>query len=424
MNGWHDDNKGDSGIVLSTIQLFKKYRPNAEYSVVSTFAERHEAFRNAYRHVLEHFPGVKIVGSPFPYHAPTSVFGRYGEAMAWSFRMIPSLLALACKYKTKSFRAIADANVVISKGGHIFYTRSAGPRDVLHLLKHLYPLIIAYRFGVPYVIFGQSLGPFNGFFGRLLARRVLNRASRVFVREQISCDVALDLGISPERVAVVPDAAFGLQPKTSARVATVLRLNNLDKESFCVITVRHWPPENSVAATVQKSEFIRRMESLVRAIVADGFVRRVVIVVHTGGPLVVEDDRIPSRLLFASLQDLSSRVTLLDEDFSPSELVALYGRANVLIGCRFHSVIFALTAGTAAVGISYFGPKARGIMRLMGIERYCLDIADFDDKEALRMARELDSADIKEKIRSEVQRLTAKLDPSIIEILKSCRSGE
>lgn len=417
VNGWHDDNKGDSGIVSATIALIKEGSSASALSIVSTFSDKQEMFSNAHRHLLAQYPDLKIVGSPLPNHEwPKN--GIYGHITLWLLKMFLVSVALIIGIRRQGGdMAIAEADLVISKGGHIFYNKGRKLRDWAQLIKHLYPLIVAWRFRVPFIIFGQSIGPFEGAVGRKIVRRVLSAAHAILVREEISYNLAKDLGLDMSKVFIVPDPAFYVSPDMTEKVMSLMRLHQLSHKKFWAVTVRSWPPGMELEDSLDNSIFLKEMAELISRALSSNLTERVAIVVHTRGPLIIEDDTRPSRRLHSMLSRFGDKVCVIDEDLLPEELVALYSSAKLLVGTRFHSVIFALAGGTPAFAISYFGPKAHGIMGLIGIRNACIDIDNFAAKKALWSIREMKEdleIQIGEKImlfRSELKRAMQKFVP-------------
>jgi colanic acid/amylovoran biosynthesis protein len=385
VNGWHDDNKGDGGIVEATIALVLELDPEAEVSIVSTFSADDPAYANAYRHLKSRYPAVKVVPSPLPVHRKRGPLGYYGGVLPWLIRMIPELARLVVPSLGNSAgaQAIADADLVISKGGQVFYNKTAHPRDLAHLLRHLYPLVIARRNAVPYVVFGQSFGPFKGRLGPVVARIVLNGAKGLFVREQISARVLREIGVHPDKIAAVPDAAFWLRAQPSDRLDAILGSAGLVAKKFWVVTVRTWPTGTSSKEKIQLLNYLKEMRALISGILDSDPTSRVALVAHVLGPIEIEDDRRPTAQLLSMLSEFKDEVVFIDADLTPSELVALYGRAKFVVGTRFHSVVFALAGGTPAMAISYFGPKATGIMAQLGMSELCVDIEHFSAVDAL-----------------------------------------
>jgi polysaccharide pyruvyl transferase WcaK-like protein len=404
VNGWHDDNKGDGGIVQATIDLLTKKEPEIEVALVSTFSEDDPALGTSCRHLCERYPGLVVLPSPLPTHQTNGILGYYGGVIPWVVKLVPDLvrLALGIEGGTKAARAIARANLVVSKGGQIFYNKSAHPRELAHLFKHLYPLLLARRAGVPYVVLGQSFGPFNGWLGSWMARRILGRASALLVRERLSYDVLARLGVDPKKVAVIPDLAFWLVPEHSARVRQIIARLGVGEKQFWAVTVRIWPVGTDAASQVRRRRYLDEMAKLISQVLQEGLTPSVVLVVHTKGPLEVEKDSIPTRELLDRLAHWRQRVFLIDEDLTPAELVALYSYADFMIGTRFHSVIFSLVAGTPAFALSYFGPKADGIMTQFGLKDLCVDVDRFTASDAVNRIRQLKNEVDLTKVREQV----------------------
>lgn len=403
VNGWHDDNKGDSGIVNATLSLIFSSCHNAKCSIVSTFTENNPNFYNAHRHLLTQFPELDIISSPLPEYR--------GKLFFWVVKLLSALFFISIGYKkyNKTFNVIAKSELVISKGGHIFYNVRSHPRDLMSLLRHLFPLIIARRFKVPFAIFSQSVGPFKGHFGAYLTKFVFNKAKVVFVREDISYDITTKIGVDPLKVYVIPDAAFYLKADVSERVKKILKEKSLKNDSFWAVTVRSWPPGNTREDQSKKNKYLDEMAKFLSKSVERGEVDQIAIVVHTIGPLVIEDDHIPSQLLYNKLLELGTEVSIIEDDLTPRELVGLYSMASLLIGTRFHSVIFSLAGGTPALAVSYFGPKAHGIMKLINMDFFCLNIESFNSAEALDRIvklKQMDTTHIKkitEKFRDQLK---------------------
>src|SRR5690606_9840384 len=52
----------------------------------------------------------------------------------------------------------------------------------------------------------------------------------------------------------------------------------------------------------------------------------------------------------------------------------IYKRFDIVVGTRFHSVIFKHLSGGKAIAIAYGGNKSVGIMRMLGLEKYVANI--------------------------------------------------
>ncbi|HDH44651.1 MAG TPA: hypothetical protein ENG66_04595 [Thermococcus sp.] len=128
---------------------------------------------------------------------------------------------------------------------------------------------------------------------------------------------------------------------------------------------------------------------------------------HTIGPTPTEEDSVAVRSLYEAIK-LKENVEVIDtHGLTPYDLISLYASARLLIGTRFHSVIFALLSGTPVVAISYFGPKTFGIMKSLGLEQFVLDIGKANAEELKSIIQYvLEHEDqIRKKISVRVERL-------------------
>ncbi len=369
VNAWHDDNKGDSAIVIGTLSvLHEVLGDQARFALVAEGVTDERELANAYRHVLRAVGPLEMAPRLLPAMRPArGRAGLYLSAAAYLCRFVSASLTLTRRC-IPGARLIAESSLVISKGGHKLHARKANPIHLANLYSHLAPLILARHHGVPFVLWGHSLGPFNSRVARWLTRRVLKNAWCVGVRESLSYELALQLGLPPEIVVQIPDPAFMIIPKLTQRVEQLMAHHMLTPGEFLALTVRQWGPPNSK----RYQRYLDNVSMVVRNLLQADFAKRVAIVVHTQGPIPSENDAVASEQLLARLADLP--VCLLHDDLTPAELCAFYGQSKLLLGTRFHSVILAQAGGAPACAISYFGPKSLGIMRDLGLSDWVVPL--------------------------------------------------
>lgn len=406
VNMWHDDNKGDGGICEGVITLFKQSLPKAQLGVVSMLPTYAKAYHNSYRHLKQSFPDLEIAPSPFlandPSHSPDSY--RYLRRL---WHLPGTLLRLLPMFaQTQSgLRLIANADLVISNGGQYIYTEPRYFDSMFRVFRNLYPLIAARIYGVPYILFSQSYDFIEGGdrLDNILVKSVFSKAKMVFARESISLDRLIKLGLSKSNLAVIPDAAFALQPKLSERVKRILAQHQLEPGKFWVITVRKWK--------TYTDSFLDEMAILIEQAIAKGIINRIVLVAHTQGPSPGENDCLATQKLASRIK--SEAVSVNEDDLSPGELVAFYGQASLMIGTRFHSVIFALVGGTPAYAVSYAGPKTWGIMEMLGMKELCINMNDFSAAKVLADIQTVDLEAIAAQLPAKIGNLQQKLAENV-----------
>ncbi|NJP07613.1 MAG: hypothetical protein HC837_19340 [Chloroflexaceae bacterium] len=104
---------------------------------------------------------------------------------------------------------------------------------------------------------------------------------------------------------------------------------------------------------------------------------RVVCLPQVCGPSLMEEDMLPARRIAAQLGNASDALMVIETAPPTDVLHAAYGLTDLLIGTRMHSNIFALTNGVPVVAIGY-RHKTMGMMEMLGLERYVIDIAQVD----------------------------------------------
>ncbi|MBM4366056.1 MAG: polysaccharide pyruvyl transferase family protein [Deltaproteobacteria bacterium] len=279
--------------------------------------------------------------------------------------------------------AIAGADLVVSCGGsflHDLYAPNLNPR--------LASFHLARRAGVPYVIFGQSIGPFVSPLSRQAAREVLDGAAWICVRDEASARVVRELGVGAPLRQGVDAAVVGKARKVPRGPGPVLG-----------VTVRSWHfPGQGDAALLQD-----QYEHAV-AEACDAFSQ------HTGGTVRFlsnctsyggyrQDDRVAARRVAARMACEAEVVEAADVDFAT--LRGECGACDFFLGTRMHSLIFATTAGVPAVGVAYeqktyewmrqlgCGTEVVGIEAPAGLPEILVDAWDHREDLAAEVSRQV-----------------------------------
>ena len=243
---------------------------------------------------------------------------------------------------------------------------------------------MAYSAGTPVVFGPQSYGPFSGHVQRRFVGYVLNRAALVVAREQISVDELERCGVLPSVISRGVDSAFALGASSSVLGGTVARdwraeLAVEDNDVLVGITARRY-----LAPPAQK-RYERVIVDLVD-LIQDQPGYRVVLIPQVTTDYLGDDDRLANR---AIAQACRTAPTILEASIDYHELRSLYEFLHVLIGTRFHSVIFALLGRTPCIAIAY-EHKTRGIMSDLGLADWVLAIEDVTTEKLWHLFTELE----------------------------------
>lgn len=364
-----DYNKGDLGIILSTIKLLRKIEPGCTIHAVSTFEEHDPKFGTDHN----------VLKTAVDYLHPAVIgrlYSRRETRLGQLFKLfadIPKMIALMhswfwpfrCFFLTPANRLVCDvlatSDLVISKGGS-FLCSEPGIIGTVRYLRILCTLFMAQRLNSKVVILGQSLGPVYGRLNQLVLNKSLSHVYLIVLRED-NCTNAYPYIQCPGGNTILgQDLAFSLDVPP----ADVSHLIPSDCD-YVGITVKRFGDKLS---DQEYSQVISKtIDYLVRQ-------KKYYVVII---PQVTIDEDIDKALEIYHLLDdcVKEKVLLLKGDYSIAETLGLYSQISFLLGTRLHSTIFAMSMGTPAINIAYHGTKAQGVYQRLGLPQRVLVGKDF-----------------------------------------------
>ena len=349
-NVYADDNRGGAAITSAAIDAVRRAFPSCEITLITIGPDPHR-ITESHRHTLRQHPDVQLVPAAFPVPA-----GRFGGVRA-ALRAIGYLLAPSRGAANAALTAVRNADLVMGKGGQAFRVRR-GLAGACALWLAMFPLMYARRLRIPATVYSVTVGPYGRRSGtRALSGWILRRLSLVMVRDELSRDQALALGVTPERLVQVPDSVLGIDPPSAEAVREVLVRHGLQDVRFGAVTVNRPRPG-------EDPPLFEYLGAILLPLLDRRVVDRIVVVVQADG--AVKSDYTPSKALVEHLAD--RRVTLLREDVSFQELSALYSGAAFTLGGRIHSTILSLVGATPAFPLQRGrARKADSIFRTLGL---------------------------------------------------------
>jgi colanic acid/amylovoran biosynthesis protein len=293
--------------------------------------------------------------------------------------------------------------MIISAAGNFLYT--SGTLGIPFLLS-LFTVYYGQLARKPTYTLPQTLGPIRRRHERLLARLVLSRMRLVMLRDAISAEVWQAWKVPRAKAILIPDLAFAHPGRQHKREAlALLEAGGLEDDSRpkLGVTLIHWGAQSRSFA--RQIEYEKAFQAMTRQFITS-YGGQVIVFSQVRGPTESEDDIVPARRLLAGLEDCSDSIILMDRPVPPQVLRAAYGQMDLLVGTRLHSSIFALTEGVPVVAIGY-QYKTRGIMRMLGLERWVLEIEQVSADTLSRLLR--DAWSEREQTRSHLQRLLPRI---------------
>lgn len=223
------------------------------------------------------------------------------------------------------------------------------------------------RLGLPVVVGGQTIGPELSASEAGTLDAALTGVELLGVRELPSLALALDLGISTERLVYQVDDAFTLESEPPEDAALVAAL-----EAACVAITF----DGSFGAADARAELCSIASQL--AVFADESGLDIVLVPHVG-PLgeVGSEDGAPARSVHDLLRMQGVR-SIVAPVLEPRAAAWMARRAKLVVSSRYHPVVFASGAATPCLCIArdaYTRIKLEGAMAHVGVDGCVLPVA-------------------------------------------------
>jgi polysaccharide pyruvyl transferase WcaK-like protein len=345
LGGDTDDNIGDRAIVYSMCNELRNLDPRLKISILSNNPARDRVF-----------------------------FGA--TAIPRSISHQPEML-----------RNSRSSNLVLIGGGGLFQDDDSlvkmpywGIRTALLKAANPKGRIIGYSLGV---------GPLNKPVSRLFARIAFSCMETVSVRDDLGKKIASSLTKKP--IHLVPDPALTLPSASKESATKLFEEHNIPIRNTTVVGValRRWfhqkgniiPHRYAVNYRLRKipgSRMCEKMIGLLAAVldrIASTY-NAVIVFLPTYTVSHEADDEICRQ----TMAKMVSRKKHLLKIKDPMLYKSIAGQCSALLGGRMHPTIFAASAGTNIVGLSY-NQKFFGLFKLLDLEDNVISIEDFVSKE-------------------------------------------
>lgn len=359
---YSSDNKGDAALTSVLLSDLKRVFPHAHQRILKL------------DHV--HGSGKFEAVSEYPsfMHYALNKNKQPIAKLAYVLYMVPATLVWALVARwfgvrlwlPKELREVAHmyaaADLIVAVGGGYIRSRK-GLYNRLNIPLLLHPLLFGFILGKQTVLYSQSVGPFVNAYEPAMVAYVLRKMNLVILREDISVALLKDMGVKDNVVRSI-DSGFLLRAKRSANVR---KRYGIGKRTLLIgVTVRSWLQgeeqaayERAVAGALDVAieEYGAHVLFIPQVTAAKG-----------------DDDRVASQRVQNYMRHRENATVITDAP-DHFEVKAIYDELDVLLGTRFHSVIFSLTSFVPVLAIEY-EHKTSGIMRDLQLGRWVVKIED------------------------------------------------
>src|SRR5690554_55609 len=260
-----------------------------------------------------------------------------------------------------------DADAVVLPGGHFFTTLNRFPV----VLSHYYSIWFAHKLGKRTMIYAQTIGPFNGLFGKisyLLTKKALRFCDKVTVREANSLryDIFDKMILTCESVFLKKNAQEGSKAISKYR----------GKDKLVGITIHHI----YYSQFFSRSEYVQIMGNLLNKVISKYGYDVLFIPMESfrneeaGDRKMIEDIR--------SQIDKKDKTKVVKDDLSPEETEELISAVDVFIGTKTHSIVYGLKNCVPTISIAY-QEKSYEFMKSFNVRENSIDLKSLNKKDFL-----------------------------------------
>lgn len=402
-----DLNRGDQALVWESIRVFEDVLPNLEVYLYESGANEREkmlqkgqSLNLGYKfitRILQH-PRVKgktttseIKYSKFVYikwgfNAVSDLVSTLMLTSRFSFVNSLGKLTLSTEQK-KSLELFPQLTALVVKGGGFLHSYGK-IYDAYVMYYFLFDLMLAHRYKVKTIILPNSIGPLKNSIAKKLVKRVISKSAYISVREDVSKQFLkkeLDMD-----VPTVPDLGFFLKGVDEDFESYLIERGFDITKKNIAITLRPYRFDGFENADELYANYLNEIAKFIESQVERGY--KVSLVAHTLGPSAHEDDRLALKDVYDSISDVVKENVIYLEDFglNSRQIQKIYSYYDLLVGTRFHSVIFALNEQTPSIAIAYGGNKSYGIMRDIGVSDFVLGIEEVTSAKLNMMVEKLE----------------------------------
>jgi polysaccharide pyruvyl transferase CsaB len=257
----------------------------------------------------------------------------------------------------KIIRCLRNVNLFISGGGGLLQDSTGKGWSILYYLGLI---LITKIVKVPVMIYAQGIGPINKKINKLLIKWILNKVNLITVRDNHSKKLLNNLGVSGPSIYVNSDPVFLLKKKNINHIIDnhpyIQKLINSDNRPLIGISVRECKSNGSDSKRI----FAQAADYLI-----ENYQAKIIFL-----PFQFDEDvHINEEIL--SL--MKNKAEVLKIKLEPEELLSVLSQLSLVVGVRFHSIVFSSMANIPFIAFNY-DPKVRYFVEDLGLSELLLEI--------------------------------------------------
>ena len=360
-------NKGSAAQVVSTIEILKKFIPQASFTMISWIPSLDIKYSSRYNlKIIGYFGQTAFEPLIYAYH----IFLSLIRCTLW--KMLSKLKINANSLLNEKYlKAYSNTDIILDLSGD-----SLADNNLVTILNciGILPGILLRK---PIVLFSQSIGPFN-MLNYPLVKFCLNNVNLITARGKLTKKYLENISIKAP-IFLVADCAFILKSASHKRVKEILYHEGIKKEDYPLIGI-----SVSVILDRKNNNYVNIMSQTIDYLIQKINVQ-IILISHSF--LDTKDDRCVANKIYETTVN-KSKIILIKNEYLTEELKGIIGLCDIFIGARMHTSIAALSICIPTIVIAW-SPKYYEIMASLGQEKYICNINTLKFQELTSKIEEL-----------------------------------
>ena len=312
--------------------------------------------------IIENFLDRKEIEIVVLSSSPTKVKKEHGiDAVYYSF---PHLNPI------KLFKVIRGANLFVLGGGGLLFDIS----DKLipfNIIGYFIPVLTAKWMKKPTATYSIGIGPIHSKFGALITKKLFSYIDIITVRDAGSKNILIDLGVR-KQIHIQPDPALFITPGDPTPIYITEKLELDPKKKLIVIC----PATLHMLKYHERKGALKVISEISDYLIAECNAEVLFIPMQISQKNKINDDiSIINEILDKMIN--KGKAKFIHNQYKPQNTLGIIKKADLVIGMRLHSIIFAAVAKSPLIGLIY-DPKVKFFLESIGQENYSLDIRNLN----------------------------------------------
>jgi polysaccharide pyruvyl transferase CsaB len=239
------------------------------------------------------------------------------------------------------FKAMKNAKLFIYGGGNIIQDNTS-TRSLFYYLGSIW---LAKLMGLKVMFYANGIGPLNKKINMKLTKQIMNRVDTITLREKLSLEELICLGVDKPRIVLTADPALTVEMEPSIHTDKIFSEEGIELSGpYVGFSLRQWQGREKYEEVIAKTADY----------MIDKYgIKPVFIPMHNPGDLIVIE---------SVVSKMKGKGYVIRKKYDVSQTMGIISKMEFLIGMRLHALIFAASLGIPIIGLVY-EPKIEGFLQ-------------------------------------------------------------